>query len=223
MASSIAQRRALRDARRKKLLGGRRALEPVSLADKVRVAAEWKLHTCALHGDIAGGICTVYLARQSPVGPLALAAFLVDSFALGIKDVVFDLTEPSEFGEFLEMAGGEVTLTPIEPSYGRKLVREAAAYGASLGLKPPRNFRSVELMFGDVRAEDCREEFHFGCEGRPCYVLGGLETTRQVGRWIERLTDTLGPDGFDIVMPQLDDPSLAEKGTATPALLDAAG
>src|SRR5207302_274678 len=87
------------------------------------------------------------------------------------------------------------------PSYARKLLREAAAYAASLGLRPHRGFAAVVQLFGDARAEDCTEEFEFGCDGKPRYVVGPSESIVQVARRVGTLTERLGPDGFDFVIP----------------------
>src|SRR5712691_1872763 len=106
MASNIVQRRAAKAAHRRRVLASRRAAEPVSLADKVCRAAAWPLYRCLLHDDIVeGGIGTIFLARLSPRGEIALAAFLVDLFSLGIKDVVFQHIEESEFEACMASAG----------------------------------------------------------------------------------------------------------------------
>jgi hypothetical protein len=213
MASNIAHRRAARTAHRRKLLASRRSAEPESLADKVRAAAEWPLHACLIHGDIfEGGICTVFLSRQSTSGEIALAAFLVDVFALGIKDVFLQLLEPSEFDAFEETAREAAPLRPVEPCYARKLVREAAAYAASLGLRPRRGFGAIEQLFGNARAEDCSEEFTFGRDGKPFYVAGPTEKAGQIGRRLGHLTDRLGLDGFDFMIPLADDMCLTNEG-----------
>ena len=75
------------------------------------------------------------------------------------------------------------------------------AYAASLGLRPHRGFAAIEQLFGDVRAEDCRETFAFGHDGKPLYVVGPTESTEQVVRRLGRLADRLGPEGFDFVIP----------------------
>ena len=211
MASNIAHRRAAKTAHRKRVLASRRAAEPVSLADKVRRAAAWPLYRCLLHDDIVeGGIGTVFLARRSPDGEIVLAAFLVDLFSLGIKDVVFQHIEESEFESVIASAGEAAPLYPVDPCYARKLLREAAAYAASLGLRPYRGFAAVELLFGEVRAWDCTEEFQFGCDGKPRYVVGPGESIRQVARRVGTLVERLGAEGFDFVIPVLEDEGVTD-------------
>lgn len=202
MATNAADRRAAKATRRKRLLKQRSRTAPVSLADKVRYLARGNLRCCLMQqAPPETGISSVILARDAANGQIAMAAFLVDAFALGVKDVMFDVLEPSEFEEHLLLLNAGMPLTPVEPSYARKLLRDAAAYAASLGLRPHRGFAAIEQLFGDVRAEDCRETFAFGHDGKPLYVVGPTESTEQVVRRLGRLADRLGPDGFDCVVP----------------------
>lgn len=202
MAANIAQRRAAKAARRKRVLTERQQATAVPLAEKVRRLAERPLYRCLIHGDASeAGIATVFLAREAETGEIAMAAFLVDTYALGIKDVVFRLLEPSQFDEFISMAQAAAPVVPVDPAYARKLVRDARAYAASLGLRPHRNFAAVESLFGDVRAEDCSETFAFGRDGKPFYAVGPLETAAQIQNRFGRLAERLGPGGFDFLMP----------------------
>ncbi len=180
MAANIAQRRAAKAVRRKRVLAERQQATTVPFAEKVRRLAERPLYRCLLHGDASeAGIATVFLAREAETGEIAMAAFLVDTYALGIKDVVFSLLEPSQFDEFISLARAAAPVVPVDPAYARKLLRDARAYAASLGLRPHRNFAAVERLFGDVRAEDCTETFAFGLDGKPFYAVGPLETPAQ--------------------------------------------
>ncbi|MGE5268377.1 MAG: hypothetical protein ACM3JG_01755 [Thiohalocapsa sp.] len=80
-------------------------------------------------------------------------------------------------------------------------MRDAAAYAASLGLRPRRGFVAIEGLFGDARTDDCTEVFEFGCEGRPLYVPGPTESAEQVLRRVDGLVEHLGPNGFDVAIP----------------------
>ena len=203
MVPNVARRRAAKTARRKKLLSSRRTSEPVSLADRVRRLATGKLYCCLMQRE--AGINSIFLARETQTGEIALAAFLVDAFALGIKDVFFSAMQPSDLAAFLSAARDAAAVVPVDPSYARKLMREAAAYAATLGLHPPRQYVAIERFFGDVQAEDCAETFVFGRDGKPFYVVGPTETPRQVASRLQRLAEQLGPEGFDFVIPREDE------------------
>src|SRR5271170_2928380 len=148
MASNIAHRRAAKAAHRRKLLNTRReAATPVSLAEKVRRLATGPLHRCLIQPEMfETGIGTVVLARRAETGEIAMAAFLVDVFSLGIKDVVFQVIEPSQFETYIAMGHEAAPFSAVDPSYARKLLRDAAAYAASLGLRPYRGFAAIEQL-----------------------------------------------------------------------------
>jgi hypothetical protein len=200
--SKLVERRAAKAVRRKKILAERRAGIVVSLTEKVRRLAARPVYRCLVQSEMfKTGIGTVILARQAETGQIAMAAFLVDTFSVGVKDVVFRLLEVPEFETYLAMAHEAAPLLPVEPAYARKLLRDAAAYAASLGVRPHGRFATVERLFGDCRAEDCSETFSFGCDGRPVYAVGPSETVAQVRRRLGGMVERLGPDGFEFVLP----------------------
>src|SRR5260370_37951327 len=99
MAPNIAHRRAAKSARRKKLLASRRAAEPVSLVERARRRPTGQLHCCLMQQE--AGINSIFLARETEAGAIALAAFLVRAFALRIKDGFFSPMWSSELHALL--------------------------------------------------------------------------------------------------------------------------
>jgi hypothetical protein len=168
-------------------------------------AAETPIRLCALHGQIVdgavdGGIASVLLARGRTPAVVTTAVFLVDTFCLGIKDVIFDELEADELAFLVESMAEAAPLTGVEPAYALKLLREAAAWGASIGFKPHREFVAAEQLFGDVRAEACDSAFSFGKDGKPFYAPGPTETRAQVRQRLAHLLARFGPEGFDYVV-----------------------
>jgi hypothetical protein len=207
MSSRNAQRKHAKAAQRKKILEQRRRLEPKSvgggLAREVRRAAAQPLHACLVQDSIfQTGVGMVFLSRKTGARDLALSGFLVDAYCLGVKDAMFRELDEDEMERHLDELGATAPLTPVDPPYARKLLRDAAAYAQSLGLPPHPDYPTAELLFGDVGAEACDVEFEFGCEGRPLYVPGPTESTTQIRRRIERLRRRLGDDGFDFGLPE---------------------
>ncbi len=189
VSSTNAQRRHAKATRRKKTLDQRRRLEVQDaggeLAREVRRAAAAPLHACLMQDSVfQSGVGMVFLSRKTGARDLALGGFLVDAYCLGVKDAMYRELDESEMEELLEGAGATAPLAPVDPSYARKLLRDATAYARSLGLPPHPDYASVELMFGDVAADACDVEFQFGCEGRPLYVPGPTESPTQIRRRI---------------------------------------
>jgi hypothetical protein len=197
-----AQRRHAKATKRKKILEQRHRLEAQDagggLAREVRRAAAAPLHACLLQQSVLqSGVGMVFLSRKIAARDLALGGFLVDAYCLGVKDAMYRELDEGEMEELLDEVGATAPLTPVDPPYARKLLRDAAAYARSLGLPPHPHYASVEPLFGDVAADACDVEFKFGHEGRPFYVPGPTESPTQIRRRIDRLRRRLGDDGFD--------------------------
>jgi hypothetical protein len=135
-----------------------------------------------------------------PSTGLTMATFLLDAYCLGVKDAWLREIETSELEEYVAAMETAAPLEDVEPAYARKLLREAVAYGRSLGLEPPRDYRAAELLFGDVSTDTCEVHFEFGCDGKPFYVPGPNETPAQVRQRLEQLRRSVGEGGFDFAV-----------------------
>jgi len=202
MPSRNLQRRHAKAVHRKKALEERRRLEAAgangSLAVKVRRATAAPLHGCFVQDStFESGVGMVILSRKTGARSFIVGAFLVDAYCLGVKDAMFRQVDEGEFETLLDGIGKTARLAPVEPSYARKLLRDAAAYAQSLGLAPHADYAAVEPLFGDVSADACDVQFQFGHQGRPLYVPGPTESPTQIRRRLDLLRRRLGDDGFD--------------------------
>ena len=180
MGSRNPQRRQAKAVRRKKLLAERRRLEMAggggSLAEKVRRAGAAPLYSCLLQNEMfESGVGMVILARKTGAHRVALAGFLVDVYCLGVKDALFREIDEAEIETIVDSLGITAPFEAVDPSYARKLLREAVAYGRSLGLEPHADYAAIEPLFGDVAADACGVQFQFGYQGKPLYVPGPSE------------------------------------------------
>ncbi len=179
-----------------------------------RVAAA-PLEACLMQeGLFERGNGMVILTRKTGPHEVAMAAFLLDAFCLGVKDTAFNRGDRREIEAYLAQAGETAPLTPVDPSYARKLLRDLVAYARSLGIAPHPDYAALEVVFGDHAAEASAATFQFGRDGRPLYIPGPDETQAQIKRRIKALRGRLGDGGFDFQPQPADDPF---------AELDAAG
>lgn len=201
---NIAQKRARKEKQRKLAAAGRRRAEAfdVSLAGKVHWGSQQPIRHCLITKTLFDdGMGTLVLARGPAPHDIAMGAFLLDPFCLGIKDVTFQRMTGSDFEMYLDVTNMASPLEPVEPSYARKLLHELAAWARSIGFSPPADFSIVERSFGDVKADACDATFKFGCDGKPLYVPGPTESLSLIRNRVEQLRRRLGEGGFDVEMP----------------------
>ena len=203
MAPNMALKRARKAQRRKQVVAQKRRAEVLeaSLPARVLRAANAPIRHCLLTESVFDiGMGTLVLARGATPRHLAVSAFLIDVFCLGIKDVMFESFEREDFEMYMEATDAGSPMVSVDPSYARKLLRDLAAWSQSIGFAPHRDFAAVERVFGDVSADASDADFRFGRDGKPFYIPGPNDTAPLIQRRIEQLRKSLGDDGFGFEM-----------------------
>lgn len=206
MTANNAQRRFKKAARRKTVLAEKRRAESLNASPDARIsrAIGGPIHRCVVHEELfETGMGTLVVVRGAP-GELVLCGFLLDVYCLGIKDVFVRPVGFDEMEYLIEKMDAASPMTPVEPAYARKLLRELAAWSESIGFSPARDFAMAERIFGDVRADDCDVAFRFGREGKPLYVPGPSETPSEIARRMARLRQRVGDGHFDFMVGMAD-------------------
>ena len=199
MATNMALKRAKKAQRRKQVVAQKRQADILEAGLPARVlrAAQAPIQHCFLSESLFSvGMGTLVLARGATSLYTAFGGFLIDVFCLGIKDVTFESVEREVFDFYMEATEAGSPMISVDPSYGRKLLRDLAAWSQSIGIAPHRNFAAVERIFGDVSADASDAVFQFGSDGKPFYIPGPSESASLVQRRIQHLRQHLGDDGF---------------------------
>lgn len=110
------------------------------------------IHECFRSAELWDlGIGWVVVSRRYSNGQIACAAFLVDTYCLGVKNVLHGVLSPSEYESrnfaCLNRKGGAIR---INPSDARRLLEDAVAYASGLGFSPHADFRRAVQIFGDI-------------------------------------------------------------------------
>jgi hypothetical protein len=199
MATNMALKRARKAQRRKQVVAQKRRAEiwEASLPARVLRAADAPIQHCFLTESVFDvGMGTLVLARGATPHYVALSSFLIDTFCLGIKDVMFESVESEVFQMYMDATDAGSPTVSVDPSYARKLLRDLAAWSQSIGFAPHRDFAAAERMFGDVSADASDAVFRFGRDGKPVYIPGPNDTAPLIRRRIEQLQKCLGNNGF---------------------------
>ena len=205
MSKRHAQKRAAKAVRRKKLLTERRKAamteSQMSLATRMRRMAGAPIHSCLISETMAElGKGYLVLARKATDGRIAMAVFLLDTYCVGVKDVILRVAAASEIERFLEALGEAQPMVAIEPPRARKLLRDLVAWSRSIGLAPHPDYATAEPLFGDVSADASDESFSFGKDGKPFLIPGPSDTPARIRTRIEALRRTVGDGGFEYML-----------------------
>ena len=150
------------------------------------------------------GMGSVLIARETPYAEVAVSAFVVDSWCLGVKEAFFTVMRKTDYRSklkpMLAKTHEEHGIRAVEPACARKFLQQAVAYAEALGFEPAEDYWRAEKLFGDTNAAQCETTFNFGREGRPFYVQGPNDDLKVVRHVIERLTEKVGEGNFDYLI-----------------------
>ena len=201
MADAAQRQRKLaaKAARRKAVVAEKKKFEvsSVSLVGRIRLASKGSIVRCMMPSTLFEiGIGHVVVARSLPSGLLGCAYFLIDVFCLGVKDVFYVEIGEKELQSRLAEQYDVQKLVDVEPARARKLIRDAAAYAAGLGLPAAKDTPAIEAIFGDVDTDTCTETFTFGNDCKPFFVSGPNDTPARSRAITQTLEESRGPGGW---------------------------
>ncbi|MFN3919940.1 MAG: hypothetical protein ACK4JF_06580 [Methylohalobius sp.] len=188
---------------------------------RVEKYLEYPVLDCLLSQSIYKvGIGSVLLTRETPYAEVAVSAFVVDVYCLGVKEAFFTVMRKADYtGKFKPMLAKtheDQGLSPVDPSCARKLLHGAVAYAKSLGFDPAEDYWRAEKLFGAADPSCCEIDYVYGREGRPCYIQGPHDDMKTVRYVLNKLTERLGEGNFDYVV-EID----GEQQASRPELLEA--
>jgi hypothetical protein len=201
---------ALDPRKRQKKLERKKAKERKALAvaksrgamDRFARAAAFPILDCFRGEDLwEQGIGWVVVSRRLSNGQIAFAAFLVDVFCLGVKNVIYNVSGPLDYEEkVVGHLNRTSQMKQISPAYACKLIEEAVAYAQRFGIEPHADYRRAHTIFGDVDASSCTEQFTFGKDGKPFFVSGPNDSPEKCRRIVALLQKHAGVNGSDYII-----------------------
>ncbi len=166
------------------------------------------------------GMGSVLLARETPYAEVAVSAFVVDAYCLGVREAFFTVMRKADYlGKFKPMVTkthADQGLKPVAPECARKLLQGAVAYAEALGFEPAEDYWRAEKLFGAADPKSCTTDYLYGREGRPCYLQGPHDDLKTVRYVLEKLKERVGEGNFDYLI-EID----GEQQASRPELLEA--
>ena len=199
-------KRAQKAARRKAVLAGRGGQAHSSRSDLHRartVASTFGIGYCKVsEGLFDIGMGYVVLGRTISPTKVAMAAFLLDVYCLGVKNAFFFEIDQGKFREMVEgMTESAGPFVDTDPQCARKIVEGAVDYAKQLGFAHHEDYPPAQALFGDIDADSCPTEYEFGQDGKPLYIAGPHDTPARIRKIMRTLTDKVGEENFDYVLP----------------------
>jgi hypothetical protein len=190
------ERRAARRKEKKHLIARE---QTAGLGERLTAAtAAPVLHSWVSEALWTEGLGQVLLSRQLANGYVAVAVFLVDRYCLGVKDAFAEILSRFQYdSKFVREMRGRYPVKDVTPAAVRKLVERAVAYAQDLGLPPHADYHKAKLLFGDIDASTCTEEFEFGKDGKPFFISGPYDTPERSQQILNTLARTRGSEQFD--------------------------
>jgi hypothetical protein len=177
-------------------------VKSMGLAQRLAAAAKFPIVDCwVAETCFTDGLGQALVSRQLPDGMIAVAIFLVDRYCLGVKNVLVDIVNRFNYDERITSGmRSKFEARDVAPEYVRKLVESSVAYARELGFPPYADYQKAKLIFGDIDATACAEEFEFGKDGKPLFISGPRDSPLRCRQILNTLTRTRGPGAFDYVI-----------------------
>lgn len=167
--------------------------------------SKYPMHECLVpKGLFEIGLGTVIWTRRIPSGAIAVAAFVVDVFCLGVKNAFFNIASEQDYQNRVKPGlRGDQEFENVHPSCARKVIEGAIGYAEELGFSPHRDYHNAKGIFGDVDGHACPTKFTYGSNGKPFYIRGPNESIAQAKRIVVQLQKIRG-DGNSEYLVVLD-------------------
>ncbi len=193
---------ARKEAKRKEKRQAIAREQTVSIPDRIRASTSAPILDCFVSSTLFGeeGIGWVLVSRELQHRKVALGAFLIDRFCLGVKNALADVRNRSDYERrFVERIQGQ-NPQEIDLAKARKIVNDAVDYARSIGFSPHDDYHRAVLIFGDEDGSSCEENFEFGKDGAPHYMSGPNDSEERIQQIIHTLNQTCGEGNYHFVI-----------------------
>ena len=173
--------------------------------DQAKSYVKFPIHECLIPSNLfESGLGTAIVTRRTLEGDIAISAFIVDVFCLGVKNALFKVVSEKEYEHTLKPqiieSNNGIEFEKIHQACARKLIEGAVQYANNLGFKSHPDYKNTKNIFGDIDSNGCPVKYVYGKEGKPYYMRGPNESMNDAKKIIDKLSKKCGEDGFEYVV-----------------------
>jgi hypothetical protein len=178
---------------------------PVMSTSKAKPYAEFPIYECLIPTNLfIDGIGELVVTRRLPNGYIAMSAFVIDVFCLGVKDAMFRVLPEGDYVQGIRARMSEVngrSFEELTPGCAKKLLDGLVDYAKGLGFAPHADYNNAkDLLAAPDADEACPVQYVYGKDGKPFYMNGPYESPAAIQRIIRTLTESCGEGGFDTLV-----------------------
>ena len=142
------------------------------------------------------------LSRESSTRQVAVNAFLVDTYCLGVKNIIGNIITRTRYDKTLAVHSAPTCRRAHVPlAEALRFLEAAVAYARNLGLEPHPDYEKAILLFGDADAAASEARFTFGKDGKPFFFAGPNDGPARCEMIMSILNKTVGQNNYHFTIP----------------------
>lgn len=202
MANNAKNKQKKLAKQKKKRMARKKSLNVTkTINNKPLAYVQFPIHECLVPDRLfTDGIGTVLVSRRIPDGSLALSAFVVDPYCLGVKNAMFRVLNEASYENELKPSlfnshEGQI-FESVHPSCTKKIINGAVSYAKALGFSPHKDYHNAIKLLGNIESEACSIAYQYGKDGKPFYVSGPNESPAQAQKIVKQLDEKCGTGNY---------------------------
>jgi hypothetical protein len=145
------------------------------------------------------GIDQCMILRKQPSGLFSMGLFLVDTYCLGIKNVIVNANLTSfDIDEMISRVLQSSSIRDVTPAVFHNHIYAAVDYAESLGFQPCKDFKLAEYLLDPDLIDDGIDEVELGKDGKPLFIAGPFDKVNSI---VATLNRTVGEGNYDFILP----------------------
>jgi hypothetical protein len=186
---------------------------------RIQHADDYPVEACYLNADWKQqGLARIVVTRSQENGKIMVAAFLVDTFCLGVKNAFCNegLGRRQIEAQLLPGYYQNEEPTRVGINYVKEIIYGAVDYARDLGFDPHPDFELSRHVLGAEEINRTRSLKFGGPEGKPLYVAGPDDDAAAI---LQKLRNRLGKNGFNFITQEDDWEAIKEDEDRQPGLV----
>jgi hypothetical protein len=144
------------------------------------------------------GLDQCMIIRKQPSGLFSIAVFLVDTYCLGVKNVIVNSNLTSfDIDEIVSRIAQTSSIRDVTPATFHNHIYAAIDYAESLGFQPCKDFKLAEYLLDPNLIDDGIDEVKLGKDGKPLFIAGPFDNVNKI---VSTLNRTVGEGNYDFLL-----------------------